>query len=105
MSKLRVLNLAVTCVCVAGPLFLTTWCPVADGSVDEDALAVRMYALYPVVSLLAIYAWRGRFVCTRRLVLLSTLLHRHDLPGYMMGVPGLNPWNVLFIMIVGSPPV
>ena len=59
---------------------------------------MRVYLLWLAVAGLALYAWRNWFVSACALVLLSVVMQRQDFPQYLMGINGLNPWNLLFLV-------
>ncbi len=61
---------------------------------------MRVYALYILVAFLAIYAWKDWFKSLCGLILLMAVLNHEDMPKNIMGIQGLNPWNVLFGMVV-----
>lgn len=61
---------------------------------------MRIYLLWTVVAGLALYAWRNWFVSACALVVLSVVMQREDFPQYLMGINGLNPWNLLFLVTV-----
>ena len=61
---------------------------------------MRIYLLWMAVAGLALYAWRNWFVSACALVLLSVVMQREDFPQYLMGINGLNPWNLLFLVTV-----
>ena len=47
---------------------------------------------------LAIYAWKDWFVAAGGLVLMMAVLEHPDMPREMLGIPGLNLWNLLFLV-------
>ena len=49
---------------------------------------------------LALYAWRDWFISLCGLIVLSALMGHPDMPTAVLGIPGLNPWNFLFICIL-----
>lgn len=63
---------------------------------------MRVYALFGFVGILAIYAWRNWYVSLLGLILLTTVLERRDMPKAIMGIPGLNGWNLLLLSILGA---
>jgi hypothetical protein len=60
---------------------------------------MRVYALYVVVAFLSVYAWKDWFKSLCGLILLMAVIEHEDMPKAMFGIQGLNPWNVLFVMI------
>jgi len=63
---------------------------------------MRVYALYIVVAGLAVYAWKDWFKALCGLILLMAVIEHGDMPKSIMGIQGLNPWNVLFASILIS---
>ena len=47
-----------------------------------------------------VYAWRNWFVSLCGLILLTTLSQHHDMPRTMLGIAGLNPWNLVLGVIL-----
>jgi O-antigen ligase len=60
---------------------------------------VRVIALTILVAALAVYAWKDWFRSLCGLVLLMALIQHEDMPKSILGIPGFNPWNVLFLSI------
>ena len=65
-------------------------------------MSIRHLALYLVVAGLSIYAWKDWFKSLCGLILMMVVLEHKDMPSEMMGIQGLNPWNVLFIMVASA---
>ena len=63
-------------------------------------MSIRVTALYIFVAFLAIYAWKDWFKSLCGLILLMAVIEHPDMPENMFGIQGLNPWNVLFIIIL-----
>lgn len=49
-----------------------------------------------------IYAWRNWFVGVLGLMLLSVVMQRQDFPTHLVGIPGLNPFNMLLLSTVSA---
>ncbi|MBN1805922.1 MAG: O-antigen ligase family protein [Sedimentisphaerales bacterium] len=49
---------------------------------------------------LSIYAWKDWFKSLCGLILLMAFIEHESMPKHIMGIQGLNPWNLLFIAIV-----
>ncbi len=62
-------------------------------------MSLRHIALYIVVAGLAIYAWKDWFKSLCGLILLTAVIEHASMPKSIMGIQGLNPWNVLFGII------
>ena len=60
---------------------------------------MRIYALFILVAALAIYAWRDWFKSLCGLILLMAVIEHEDMPKSIMGVQGLNSWNILFVTV------
>ncbi len=63
-------------------------------------MSIRVSILFLVVAVLLIYAWKDWFKSLCGLVLLMAIIEHEDVPKTMFGIQGLNPWNVLFAVIV-----
>ncbi len=63
-------------------------------------MSIRILALYVVVTGLSVYAWKDWFKSLCGLILLMAVFEHGDMPKAMFGIPGCNPWNVLFLAIV-----
>lgn len=61
---------------------------------------IRLTVLSLLVAGLCVYAWRDWFVSLCGLVLLTTFTQHHDMPRMMMGIPGLNPWNIVLVVVI-----
>jgi len=62
-------------------------------------MSVKLTAAYLFVALLSIYAWKDWFKSLCGLILMMAVIEHADMPKNIMGIQGLNPWNVLFMMI------
>ena len=63
-------------------------------------MSIRITALYLVVAGLSIYAWKDWFKSLCGLIVLMGVIEHEDMPKSMLGIQGLNLWNVLFLMIL-----
>jgi O-antigen ligase len=63
-------------------------------------LRIYILILYMVVAGVAIYAWRDWFAALCGLILLMAILEHHYMPRTIMGIRGLNVWNVLMFCIL-----
>jgi O-antigen ligase len=61
---------------------------------------MRVYVLSLVVLVLSVYAWKDWYKSLCGLIVLSAVLDHPDMPRGILGVPGLNLWNMLFFAIV-----
>jgi len=61
---------------------------------------MRVYALYIVVAFLVVYAWKDWFKCLCFLIVMMAFIERKDMPRSIMGIQGLNSWNILMVSIV-----
>jgi O-antigen ligase len=55
--------------------------------------------LYLAVTGLSIYAWKDWFKSLCSLILLMAIIEHEDMPKTMLGIQGLNMWNILFVAI------
>jgi O-antigen ligase len=65
-------------------------------------MLLRVYVVWALVAALAVYAWRDWFTSLCGLILLMLIVGRQDMPSCIMGIPGLNPWNILMFFVVLS---
>ena len=63
---------------------------------------MRIYVLWAFVAALSVYAWRDWFKSLCGLILLTAVIDHPDMPKTVMGIPGLNPWNILIVFVVFS---
>ena len=63
-------------------------------------MSIRMAVLSLIVAFLAIYAWRDWFRSLCGLILLMAVMEHPDMPKSIMGIQGLNPWNVLLLSVL-----
>ena len=59
-------------------------------------MSIRVALLFVVIVYLSVYAWRKSWfnvACSS--ILLFAVLRHEDFPRSMLGIPGLNPWNIL----------
>ena len=68
---------------------------------DRPAL-IRLSLLYLVITGLAVYAWRDWFKALCGLILLMGVIQHPDMPKNLLGVQGLNPWNLLLMSVLGA---
>lgn len=61
---------------------------------------IRYIALWSVVAGLAWYARKDWWVSLCGLILLMTVIEHPDAPKSMFGVQGLNPWNLVLVVVV-----
>lgn len=60
---------------------------------------IRVTALCTMVAGLSLYAWRDWFVSLCGLIVLMAVIEHEDMPTNVMGLQGLNMWNLLFLII------
>ncbi len=60
---------------------------------------MRIYALYIVVFILAVYAWRDWYISLCGLIVMTAFMGHPDMPRSIMGIQGLNTWNVLLVAV------
>jgi O-antigen ligase len=61
---------------------------------------IRLILLFLIISGLAVYAWKDWYKSLCGLVLLMAVVEHPDMPKSMLGIQGLNPWNILLFIIV-----
>ncbi|QUM81036.1 O-antigen ligase family protein [Moritella sp. 5] len=63
---------------------------------------IRITLLTLLIAYLSVYAWKDWFRATCWLVLLMAVFQHPDMPKSIVGIPGLNHWNFLFLNTVLS---
>ena len=63
---------------------------------------MRVYAIYLFIGFFALYAYRDWFKSLCALILLMAVIEHPDMPKTILGVPGLNPWNLLLVNVVAG---
>ncbi|MGB2986395.1 MAG: O-antigen ligase family protein [Phycisphaerae bacterium] len=61
---------------------------------------MRVYALYLLVAFLSVYAYRHWFRSLCGLILLMAVIEHPDMPKNIMGIQGLNPWNIVLVNVL-----
>jgi O-antigen ligase len=61
---------------------------------------MRIYALWLVVLALSVYAWKDWYKSLCGLIVLMAVLEHKDMPRTIFDVPGLNPWNLVFFIVL-----
>lgn len=61
---------------------------------------IRLTLLYLLFAFLAAYAWRDWYKALCGLILLVAVIEHPDMPKSLLGVQGLNPWNVVLFVIL-----
>jgi O-antigen ligase len=61
---------------------------------------MRVYALWLVVFVLSVYAWKDWYKSLCGLIVLMAVLEHKDVPRTIFDVPGLNPWNLVFFIVL-----
>ena len=62
-------------------------------------MSIRITVLYLIVAGLVIHAWKDWLKSLCGLILLMTIIDHPDMPRSVLGIQGLNLWNVLFGVI------
>jgi O-antigen ligase len=60
---------------------------------------IRTTLLWMLVAFLAAYSWRDWYKSLCGLILLMAVVEHPDFPKSVMGVQGMNPWNILLAVI------
>jgi O-antigen ligase len=63
-------------------------------------MSIRIALLTLLIIGLAVYAWRDWFKALCGLIVLMAVMEHPDMPKNIMGVQGLNPWNILMLDIL-----
>jgi O-antigen ligase len=62
-------------------------------------MSIRLLALSLFVVSLSVYAWKDWFKSLCGLILLMAVIHHEDMPTSIMGIQGLNMWNIVFLSV------
>jgi O-antigen ligase len=62
-------------------------------------MPLRIIALMLVVLLISGYAWRNWFHSLLGAIVMFAFTQHPEMPRLVLGIPGLNPWNLMVIMI------
>lgn len=60
---------------------------------------IRITLLWLFITFLGLYAWKDWYKALCGLILLMAVIEHPDMPKTMMGIQGLNPWNILLAII------
>jgi len=63
-------------------------------------MSIRITILWLLIVALGLYAWKDWFKALCGLILLMAVIQHPDMPKSIMGIQGLNPWNVLMADIL-----
>lgn len=64
-------------------------------------MSIRIVGVWCFVAALSYYAWRRNwFISLCGLIFLMGFTQHPDMPTKVLGIPGLNPWNLLFFNVV-----
>lgn len=63
---------------------------------------IRYTLLAIIITFLLAYAWRDWFRSLCGLLLFMAVLERPDMPRQLLGIPGLNPWNLLMLSVFAA---
>ena len=61
---------------------------------------IRYTLLTLVITFLCLYAWKDWYRSLCGLIVLMAFLERYDMPRQMLGIPGLNPWNLVMLFLL-----
>lgn len=61
---------------------------------------MRFYLIWLVFIFVSFFAWKDWFKALCFLVVSMAILERPDFPESALGIPGLDPWNLLFLNVV-----
>lgn len=63
-------------------------------------MSLRIALLTLLIVCLALYAWRNWFIALCGLIVLTAAMGHPDMPRTILGVQGLNPWNILLVCVL-----
>jgi O-antigen ligase len=61
---------------------------------------IRLIFLSTALFVIALYAWKEWYKSLCALIVLMAFLEHPDMPRSMFGIQGLNPWNLLLLVII-----
>jgi O-antigen ligase len=61
---------------------------------------IRITLLWLFITFLGLYAWKDWYKALCGLILLMAVIEHPDMPKSMLGIQGLNPWNILLAIII-----
>lgn len=61
---------------------------------------IRYTILSFIVLFVSFYSFKDWYKSACGLVVLTAVLERPDIPRSMLGIPGLNPWNIAFLFVI-----
>src|SRR6266545_3819861 len=61
---------------------------------------IRLTFLSTALFVVGLYAWKDWYKSLCALVVLMAFLEHPDMPRSMFGIQGLNPWNLLLLVII-----
>lgn len=61
---------------------------------------MKIALFYLLVAFFTLYAWKDWYKSLCALIFLMAVLERPDIPKSLLGIPGLNPWNLLLAVVV-----
>jgi len=61
---------------------------------------IRLALLWMFIGYLGITAWKDWYRSLCGLILLMAVIEHPDMPKSLMGIQGLNPWNILLLIVV-----
>lgn len=63
---------------------------------------IRLTLLWLFITFLGFYAWKDWYKALCGLILLMAVVEHPDMPKSMLGIQGLNPWNILLAIILAA---
>ena len=63
---------------------------------------IRLTLLWMFIAWVCTIAWKDWYKGVCGLIILMAVLERPDMPRSILGVPGLNPWNILLLVTICS---
>jgi O-antigen ligase len=61
---------------------------------------IRLTALYLAIGFLCVYAWRDWYKALCGVIALMAVIQHPDMPKTLLGIQGLNPWNVALLSVL-----
>lgn len=61
---------------------------------------IRYTLLWLFIAWFSVFAWKDWYKSLCFLIFMMAVVERPDMPKEMLGIPGLNPWNLLFVNVL-----
>ena len=63
---------------------------------------IRTTLLWMFVAAVSVYAWRDWYRALCGVILMMAVVQHPDVPSSLLGIPGLNPWNIALLSVLAA---